>query len=42
MATHEQPSKKERTPTQRMLAIGAGVLGLVLGAEFLKSIFHHN
>jgi hypothetical protein len=43
MATSkEQPKKPEKTPLERILTLGAGVLGAVLGFEVLKGFFRHN
>jgi len=35
MSSHEKPGKKEKTPTQRLLAFGAAVLGLIFLGDVL-------
>ncbi len=42
MAHAEQPAKKEKSPTRRLMEFGGVILGFVLGAEVLKGFFHHN
>lgn len=39
MANHEQPEVKKPSLTERMLKLGAGLLGLTLGADFIRSLF---